>query len=98
MFTSRPSRRELQAENDSLRAALEQAKVSLAEFRLHEHDLADVLVRARAEARDLVESARTEARDLVERAQTEARELTETRAHRGAHCHRERANGGPRPR
>ena len=78
MFTVRLSRRELQAENESLRAALEQAKVSLAEFRLQEHDLADVLVGARAEARDLVESARTEARDLVERAQTEARELSES--------------------
>ena len=78
MFTLRPSRRELQAENESLRAALEQAKVSLAEFRLQEHDLVDVLVGARAEARDLVESARTEARELVERAQREARELSES--------------------
>ena len=77
MFTSH-SRRELQAENDSLRAALEQAKVSLAEFRLQEHDLADVLVGARAEARDLVERARTEAHDLVERAKTEARDLAES--------------------
>jgi vacuolar-type H+-ATPase subunit H len=96
MFTVRLSRRELQAENESLRAALEQAKVSLAEFRLQEHDLADVLVGARAEARDLVESARTEARDLVERAQTEARELSEsarTEAHAAVEGARVEARG-----
>jgi cell division septum initiation protein DivIVA len=78
MFARQPSRRDLQAENESLREALEQAKALLAEFRLREHDLADVLVRARGEARDLVEGARTEAHDVVERARTEAHALAES--------------------
>jgi hypothetical protein len=75
MFSQLRQWRELRQENERLRSALQAAEDAVAEHRRQEHDLLEVLVRARTDARELLERARTEARTTVDGATEESERL-----------------------
>jgi hypothetical protein len=75
MFFGHLTSRDLRDENERLRAALQRAQDSLGEYRRREQDLVDALVRARSEARELLDDAHKTARETVERASVESEHL-----------------------
>jgi hypothetical protein len=72
MFFQLRQWRELRQDNERLRSALQAAEDAVAEHRRQEHDLLEVLVRARTDAR---ERARTEARTTVDGATEQSERL-----------------------